>query len=269
VTIPAQGNVADGQAYSIQVFRGVDPSTPLDVTSTYATDSGTNNNPNPAAITPTTAGAWVVVCGGGASASNATAYTSSLSAFLYANGQDTNDAVIGVGYYDAWTSGAYDPSAFGGGNTNTANSWGATTIALRPAPETQALTPALFTNSNTFYAHTVSTGAVALTATLYSNSNAFYAHTVENAAVAQDLTATRYDNTNTFYSAALDLNLTATRYDNINTFYSATITSSTFGKVNVSGVWKNISACYVNVGGSWKTVTGIFVNVSGTWKQIS
>jgi hypothetical protein len=45
--------------------------------------------------------------------------------------------------------------------------------------------------------------------------------------------------------------------------------STTFGKVNISGTWKTISACYVNVSGTWKTVTGIFVNVSGIWKQIT
>lgn len=133
VTIPAQGNAADGQAYAVQVFRGVDTTTPLDVTPTYATGTDVNNNPNPAQITPSTAGAWIIACGGGAAAAGTTLYTTAtLTAFLSANGADTNDGTVGVGYYDAWTSGAYDPAAFGGGSTNAANSWGATTIALRP-----------------------------------------------------------------------------------------------------------------------------------------
>ncbi len=78
VTIPAQGNIADGQAYVVQVFRGVHTSTPLDVTPTYATGSGTNSRPDPAAITPVTSGAWIVVTGGGAAATGAnyTAFSS-------------------------------------------------------------------------------------------------------------------------------------------------------------------------------------------------
>lgn len=132
VTIPASGNNADGIAYTIQVFRGVDPTTPMDTTATYATGSGTNSNPNPAAITPVTAGAWIVCCGGGAAATGAVYTAGYLTNFLTYNGPDTNDGTVGSGYYTGWTSGAYDPAAFGGGNANAANSWGATTLALRP-----------------------------------------------------------------------------------------------------------------------------------------
>jgi len=137
VTVPGSGNNADGLAYTIQVFRGVDPAVE-DVTSTYATGSATNNNPDPAAITPVTAGAWIVCCGGGASGTGTTLYTTgTLTNFLSANGADTNDGTVGVGYYTGWTSGAYDPVAFGGGSTSVDNSWGATTLVLRPAADYQ------------------------------------------------------------------------------------------------------------------------------------
>lgn len=139
VTIPGSGNTADGQAYTIQVFRGVDTTTPLDVTPTYATGSGVGNQFNAAAITPVTAGAWILACGGGASATGTTLYTApsgfatGSGIWLSFNGADTNDGTVGAGYYTGWTSGSYDPAAVGGGSTNAANSWGATTIALRPA----------------------------------------------------------------------------------------------------------------------------------------
>ena len=142
VTIPASGNNADGIAYSIQVFRGVDTTTPMDATATYATGSGTNNLPNGAAITPATAGAWIVVCGGGAAAAGGTYAAAALTNFLQANGPDTNDGNVGAGYYTGWTSGAYDPAAFTGGSANAANSWGATTLALRPAPNSIGIAPA-------------------------------------------------------------------------------------------------------------------------------
>jgi len=134
ITIPSTGNTADGQAYTVQVFRGVDLTTPMDATATYATGSGVGNQPNPAAITPVTTGAWIVCCGGGAAGTGTTLYTAAyLTNFLTYNGADTNDGTVGSGYYTGWTSGAYDPAAFGGGSTNAANSWGATTIALKPA----------------------------------------------------------------------------------------------------------------------------------------
>jgi hypothetical protein len=221
VTIPAQGNIADGQAYAVQVFRGVDPSTPLDVTPTYATGSGVNNRPDPASITPITAGAWIVVTGGGASSVGTTLYTNSeLTNFLTENGADSIDGTVGVGYYTSWTSGAYDPIVFGGGGVAGANSWGATTIALRPAVEAQDLTPNRYDNTNTFYAPTVLVGAVTLTATRYDNSNDFYTHEITQPVVSQDLNALRFDNSNTFYSATITstVTLTGALFTNVNTF---------------------------------------------------
>lgn len=132
VTIPASGNNADGIAYTIQVFRGVSSTTPMDTTATYATGTGVDNLPDGAAITPVTSGAWIVVCGGGAAAAGGTYAAAALTNFLTANGPDTNDGNVGSGYYTGWTSGAYDPAKFTGGSVNAANSWGCTTIALRP-----------------------------------------------------------------------------------------------------------------------------------------
>ena len=132
VTIPASGSSQDGIAYTIQVFRDVSLHTPMDTAATYATGSAVNSRPVPAAITPVTSGAWIVVCGGGAAATGA-AYTASyLTNFLTSFGSDNNDGLIGCGYYTGWTSGAYTPATFAGGSATTADSWGCTTIALRP-----------------------------------------------------------------------------------------------------------------------------------------
>lgn len=137
ITIPSSGNIADGQAWCVHVFRGVDPTTPLDVTPQSATGSGTNSRPDGPAITPTTEGAWIVLCGGGAASNNTTAYTAPsgyATNWRTANGADTNDGGACSGYYTGWTSGSHDPAAVGGGSVNSANSWCAWTIALRPAP---------------------------------------------------------------------------------------------------------------------------------------
>lgn len=125
------GSTADAGAYAIHVFRGVDPTTPLDVAAVAA--GGINSRvANPAAITPTTAGAWVYVVGAAASAAGGTYTSSDLSGFVAGSQADTNDAQIGAGYFQ-WTSGAFDPAAFGAGGTSTTNdSWAAMTVALRP-----------------------------------------------------------------------------------------------------------------------------------------
>lgn len=135
VTIPSSGNIADGQAWAIHVFRGVDPTTPLDVAVVTATGNNTARF-DAGPITPTTAGAWVLICGAGAASSNTTAYTAPsgyTTNWRQANGADTNDCQVGAGYYTGWTSGEHNPGVVGGGSTNTANSWAAFTLALRPA----------------------------------------------------------------------------------------------------------------------------------------
>jgi hypothetical protein len=137
-TLPSTGNVADAQAYTVQVFRGVH-STPDDVASTTATGTGTGR-PDPASITPTTAGAWVVICGSGGAAAGAT-YTGPANFttnFLTQTSPDTNDAMVGSGYWSGWTSGAVNPAAYTGGTTGANDSWVARTIALRPAPDVTA-----------------------------------------------------------------------------------------------------------------------------------
>src|SRR5574337_1117159 len=50
LTIPSSGNARNAQRWIVHVFRGVDSSSPLDATSTYATGTATGR-PNPAAIT--------------------------------------------------------------------------------------------------------------------------------------------------------------------------------------------------------------------------
>lgn len=45
--------------------------------------------------------------------------------------------------------------------------------------------------------------------------------------------------------------------------------TAAYGKVNVGGSWKTVSAVQVNVGGVWKTVTAVKVNVSGSWKSLT
>ena len=146
VTMPSTGNNADAQQWTIQCFRGVDQATPMDATAVSASAGNVRAQPNPGSITPVTAGAWVVICGGGAAATGVayTAPTNFTTNFLTGFTADTNDAQVGSGYWSGWTSGAVDPGVYGGGSTTVVDSWAAYTLALRPfVAVTHATTGAL------------------------------------------------------------------------------------------------------------------------------
>lgn len=123
---------------AVEVWRGVEPSNPLDVAATTATGANTGQ-PDPAAITPVTAGAMILVAGAGTTPYNAPADFTSSSFDGFTSGYQAGDvtrtssAILGIGY-KAWTSGAFDAAAFGGGANNSNESWASVTFALRPLP---------------------------------------------------------------------------------------------------------------------------------------
>jgi hypothetical protein len=216
------GNNTDAGAAIVHVWRGINTATTLDVAAVPATGTATGR-PDPASISPTTAGTIVLVAGGGAAATGATYTTTDLSNFRTVTSADTNDAMAGFGSF-AWSSGTFNPAAFGGGTTNAGDSWAAMTLALRPTVNV-TLTPSLYTNTQTFYAPTVS-ATYSLTPSLYTNTQTFYSATVSTTnSILPDL----YTNTQTFYSATVSTtySLTPSLYTNTQTFYSATITQFT------------------------------------------
>lgn len=129
----------------VMVFRGVNTTTPFDVTST--TDQGTTGGlPNPPSIDWSTAGAWTVIVGSNAHGSNTngafTAPTGYTTDFLTVGNQDTADGVIGMGYNPS-PADPENPGAFADNVTGTG--WCAVTIALRPSLDFSAdLTAASF-----------------------------------------------------------------------------------------------------------------------------
>lgn len=137
VDIPASNATTAGVAVTIYAFRGVDQTTPLDVTPTTAT--GTNTGvANCPSITPSTAGAWIVGHGAagvaaGAVFTNPAGMSTTTNHFRSATiTSTTTDANVGTCLKTDWSSGAYDIAAFGGSTTTNTGSWCATTIVLRP-----------------------------------------------------------------------------------------------------------------------------------------
>lgn len=148
VSINNAGNTQFATAIDIHVYRGVNTTTPFDVTTTTATGTDTGQ-PNPPAITPSTAGAWILAAGGASSGSGSSFTSSDLSAFDGGIQSDTYPAFVGAGHYTSWTSGSFNPAAWGGGSTSTSASWAAATMALRPSGVTMVADSGSFTLTGT------------------------------------------------------------------------------------------------------------------------
>jgi len=132
------GVSGDAIGVAIHVFSGVNATTVLDVAS-VVTQGGNTGQVNPPAITPVTAGAKIIVCGGMAGGSSSILQNpgdlSSVNGhFRNWNAlSGTRKLQIAAGLKLDWTSGAFDPALWTGGSSNTTDSWGAACIALRPA----------------------------------------------------------------------------------------------------------------------------------------
>lgn len=135
VACNGSGSGSFGSVGIAYVLRGVDQTTPIDVTTTTATgiDSAV---PDPPSITPATSGAWVVIAGLGTATSVDETVTAPTG---YSNniikGSDPSTAVNLAVASKAWTSGAEDPGAWGGWTTSASDAWAAVTMAIRPAAD--------------------------------------------------------------------------------------------------------------------------------------
>lgn len=124
----------NGINVSIQVFRGVHATTPLDVTS--VTGNAINTAlADPGSITPVTSGAVIGMFAAAAmGASISTTFTSSSYDTFTAVTRSTTSRSLATAFgFKAWTSGAFDAAALGGPSVNVADSNAYATFALRPA----------------------------------------------------------------------------------------------------------------------------------------
>lgn len=132
-------DATDAAVAVAMVFRGVDQTTPFDVSDTGAAEAASAFI-TPAAITPMTSGAVIIVCaGGGNSQGSGNAYSDSASPTDYellvsGSRDDTYDAMAGAGWLYWSGSGAFTPSEwqppFADSSLYSARS---VTFALRPA----------------------------------------------------------------------------------------------------------------------------------------
>ena len=166
---------SNGTIAVAHVLKGADI-TALDTAAITAAGTGTTI-PNPGSVTPVTAGAFIAVVGAGAAAAGATFtpnadLNTTTNHWRTGNHAETNDIAIGFGWNEDWTSGAFDPGVWTGGNVNAANSWAALTLAIKPSVAASltadagsyALTGTAATLSKGFKV-TADAGAFALTGT--------------------------------------------------------------------------------------------------------
>ncbi len=136
-----QDGAADNMAAVVAVFRGVDTTTPIDVTPIAGhTDTFTNDDtPDPPSITTVTDGAWVIAyCGVNGNSTSHDAVTPPTGYTLFGSEPDpfaaSNQRQIVMAYKEVSTAGAEDPGVFtfSGGSTNVQEAT-CGVIALRPA----------------------------------------------------------------------------------------------------------------------------------------
>lgn len=133
LSIPASSG--HSYAVAVQVFRGVDTTTPLDVTTTTTTPTGTILVNPPAATQPTSAVNCLVLVGGGAHTGGTRTFGASYLTNFISAGQDntTGDATVGMGYFKNILS-AYDGAAWTFSTSDSANySYCAAAMVLRAA----------------------------------------------------------------------------------------------------------------------------------------
>jgi hypothetical protein len=162
-----------------------------------------------------------------------------------------------------------------------------TTAAFKLDP-TSALTPALFTNSQTFHEPTVTPGAVGVTPDLFTNSQTFHAPTVlstypltpdlfansqtffeptvaSDGPGSQDLTPSLFTNTQTFHAATVGagaVDLTPSLFTNAQTFHGPTVAP---GAVDLTpSLFSNAQTFFaptvVGEGGEQDLTPDLFVN---------
>lgn len=217
--------VSASSAARVMVFRGVDTSTPLDVAA--ITGSGAGPSVVLGAITPSTTGAWVVPAGvitAGATSTNV-AITAPTDLDVFASAAMTSGTYRGsggLGYYDGWTSGAFDPANWTSDASGSFDQYEAYTLALRPGD--QKLLPSLITNSPTFFATTV-TASYALAPPLLANSQTFHAATVSRGPVS--LVPALLTNAQEFFEPTVEQFgvLLAPLFINSQSFYPATVSA--------------------------------------------
>lgn len=134
ITITRTGaNSTYGMVVLVEVVRGADITTPLDVDVVTSHSAGWGANPNPGPITPVTAGSRIYAFCASYAGRTDRPYTTSYAYNYYSIDNDIAEYTM-FGYVD-WLGGTLDLPSLGGGYAGYTSDYAsvAYTIALRPA----------------------------------------------------------------------------------------------------------------------------------------
>jgi hypothetical protein len=135
ISINGTGNPDTSSLCVIQVWRDVDISSPLDVSTTTAS-GGNTGVINPPSITPATIGSVILVSGvfGSGNAAIISSVSSGYSNSVIVSRNTSTDGSLGMGS-KVWSSGVEDPGVYTISGDSTSNSWAAATMVLRAHPQ--------------------------------------------------------------------------------------------------------------------------------------
>lgn len=133
VTMPSTGNVQDAQRWAIQVFRGVNRSSPI-----YSTPASSTNTDGTVvlstAYTNTINGNTVVYCGGAGVVPGAAYTTNGAAGFMSGFTADTADAVVAASFTLKNQGSDVAATTFGGGPADMKlGAWASYVFTLNPA----------------------------------------------------------------------------------------------------------------------------------------
>lgn len=161
VTLTGDGATNDAIAGLVLVYRGVDTTTPMDVTATHAT--GNSTNPDCPSITPTSNDCAIIAVANSEANDTTPGTVAGYSApVVIASAAETRPQGC-AGCYIIKTGGAgvaEDPGAY---STWTTGQWASTTIALRPAATGSQVGAATFNGAGAFSANATSAQSAAAT----------------------------------------------------------------------------------------------------------
>lgn len=165
VTVSGPNNTQHGGATIVLVYRNIDASTPIDVTTPAPATNFNASRANAPSITPANTGSMVVACMMSTGDTTPTAFTGPANMTNFAqqaHAGTSMSAIVSAAHTSSTTAGvAFDPDALTGGETSTSDSWVGITVALRGAPNPP-------TNNEIFVAAStnIATGGEATTARL-------------------------------------------------------------------------------------------------------
>lgn len=121
------GASSDSTVMTVMAFRGVDPTNPIDATTTSTTGSGTT--PDSPSITVATSNCAIISAVNAQVTDTAVTAPTSFANQIDINANDNWDATCGMAWITNDSTSAFNPTSWTGFTSAT---WGSATVALRP-----------------------------------------------------------------------------------------------------------------------------------------